>query len=287
MRIANSYQRHLKSLKRAFVPSSLDRAVEYCFCNYRFARYLFPWYIRGGCDKLCLEEKRFNELSSLYRVLFLMDLSHPEEIRTDYLRDFAAKHCINFEEVAKKIEELIREKRDYDEHEKYIKSPEHRKLNAKWSALGATNISGFQGDLSLSFKDISDVALKELETVTSPLSLSLHYSSTKFSDSNLESLAHLEHLWLTVYGSQVSDISTLKSLTSLKVLLIFYSQVKDLSPLKCLTNLETVGLHYASVSNLSPLKDLENLERISLYGTLVNADEIQKLQTAMPDCNIN
>ena len=85
-----------------------------------------------------------------------------------------------------------------------IYSYKHQELEVRWSELGATSISYSQGNLEhLSFIDVSGAALKELENVTTLENLRLVYTNTNFSDSNLESLAPMEHLILMISGCKL------------------------------------------------------------------------------------
>lgn len=101
----------------------------------------------------------------------------------------------------------------------------------------------------------------------------------------LEGLTKLEFLWLK--GSQISDLSSLEGLTSLEELHLFDTQVSNVSPLKGLTNLKSLSLKGTPLTDISPLKYLTNLEYLNLKKTQVTKQEIQKLQNALPNCDIS
>ncbi len=71
-------------------------------------------------------------------------------------------------------------------------------------------------------------------------------------------------------GADISDISTLQGLTSLKRLNLESTQVSDLSPLQNLTSLMRLDLERTQVSDLSPLRGLTHLERLDLGGAQVS-----------------
>jgi hypothetical protein len=79
-----------------------------------------------------------------------------------------------------------------------------------------------------------------------------------------------ERVWLvTLYETQVTDLSPLAELKSLKEIAIGHTQVSDLLPLADLKDLERLYLNNTQVSDLSPLGELKNLEVLSLQHTQV------------------
>ena len=75
----------------------------------------------------------------------------------------------------------------------------------------------------------------------------------------------------------------LKNLTSLS---LENTQVSDLSPLAELKNLKVLWLKHTQVSDLTPLAELKNLEWLNLRSTQVSGEQLQKLQQALPNCEI-
>ena len=64
------------------------------------------------------------------------------------------------------------------------------------------------------------------------------------------------------------------------------SKVRDLTPLLGMKNLETLRLDGTQVTDLSPLAELKSLKCVWLHDTPVSAEQLQKLQQALPNCNI-
>ena len=70
-------------------------------------------------------------------------------------------------------------------------------------------------------------------------------------------------------GNQVSDLSPIAGLISLRILSLHYNPISDLSPLKGLKNLKYLVLNHTLVSDLSPVRSLTNLTQLVLEDTLV------------------
>ncbi len=100
----------------------------------------------------------------------------------------------------------------------------------------------------------------------------------------------IRHLVLS--RTQVSDegLLHLKKLTSLSGLYISGTQITDagLVHLKELNKLEELDLSDTQVTDdgLIHLKELTNLAVLTLSGTQVTDDGVEKLQQALPDCEI-
>ena len=68
------------------------------------------------------------------------------------------------------------------------------------------------------------------------------------------------------------------------------TQVSDLSPLSPLADLKSlrfIDLQNTQVSNLSPLAELKSLEVLWLQSTRVSDEQVQKLRQALPNCKIS
>lgn len=111
---------------------------------------------------------------------------------------------------------------------------------------------------------------------------------------------------LQMWGAPIADLKPLESMTSLRRLELVDCQVKDLSPLRNLTNLEELTIETEHSLNLAPLarlkklndlrinhvdvKDWEillglpNLKRLYIDG--LNEEQMSKLKTAMPECDV-
>ena len=61
----------------------------------------------------------------------------------------------------------------------------------------------------------------------------------------------------------------------------------DLTPLKDLVALESLIVFNTPVLDLSPLEVLTNLKEVKLIWTSVTKEDVQKLQKALPNCDID
>ena len=85
----------------------------------------------------------------------------------------------------------------------------------------------------------------------------------------------------------ITNLTPLAGLTGLKELVIYENQVTDLKPLARLTKLEVLDLHSNRIANLTPLAGLTKLEELVLKDNPnLTMAEIDKLQTALPNCRI-
>jgi internalin A len=74
---------------------------------------------------------------------------------------------------------------------------------------------------------------------------------------------------LHLYHSQITDISSLGSLTNLTKLDIGLSQITDISSLGSLTNLTTLGIDFNKITGISSLGSLTNLIKLSLFNNQI------------------
>ncbi len=86
--------------------------------------------------------------------------------------------------------------------------------------------------------------------------------------------------------TQVSDLKPIAGLRNLETLQISDTQVSDVSPLAGLTNLKWLLLDGTQVSDVTPLATLKNLQWLLLSNQQVCDEEIEKLQLALPNCDI-
>ena len=79
----------------------------------------------------------------------------------------------------------------------------------------------------------------------------------------------------------LSDISPLRGMHSLKNLNLCYTAVEDISALSCLTNLTYLDLYRANVKNIQPLKGMTKITSLGLSGNkrLKNIDVISRLRS--------
>lgn len=94
---------------------------------------------------------------------------------------------------------------------------------------------------------------------------------------DLNNLCFLEYLDLS-YNPNLSEISALCKLTSLKRLNLSYTAVSDISPLSSLKQLEILNLEGIPATDFSPLSTLKNLKILDLSETdVVNLIPLSKL----------
>jgi Leucine Rich repeats (2 copies) len=97
----------------------------------------------------------------------------------------------------------------------------------------------------------------------------LNLSRTQVSDlSSLSSLTQLQYLNLS--RTQISDLSSLSSLTQLQYLNLSGTQISDLSSLSSLTQLQYLNLSRTQVSDLSLLSSLTQLQYLNLSETQIS-----------------
>ncbi|MDR0454560.1 MAG: hypothetical protein LBH05_07100 [Deferribacteraceae bacterium] len=81
----------------------------------------------------------------------------------------------------------------------------------------------------------------------------------------IEQFPNLETISMGNYGTKISDLSPLSSLTKLIRLEIPGSEIDNLTPLTSLPNLYYLNLSENHITDLSPLADLVNLQTLILY----------------------
>jgi Leucine-rich repeat (LRR) protein len=103
----------------------------------------------------------------------------------------------------------------------------------------------------------------------------LYLSDNQLSDiSQLSSLKSLTRLDLGANG--ISDISSLASLDELTILDLYVNQIRDISPLASLASLSKLFLFRNQIGDISPLADLTNLAELDLHSNRIN--DISPLQ---------
>ena len=144
--------------------------------------------------------------------------------------------------------------------------------------FGSVEKDGFPSETSW-WKKTKDTLFGENVT-----SISLY--GTQVSD--LTPLAGLKNLRdLDLNETKVSDLSPLAGLKQLRWLHLDGTKVNNLSPLALLKNLEILTLDGTEVRDLSPLEGMKNLEVLILKNTQIGEEQIEQLQLALPNCKIS
>lgn len=135
--------------------------------------------------------------------------------------------------------------------------------------------------LNLAHCKMSDLSpLRTLDSLTE-----LNLSGNQIEDvSPLESLVNLQTLNLN--GNQISDLSPLSRRMNLTNLLLSDNQIEDISPMSRLVNLTELNLDNNQIQDVSSLERLSNLTALHLGGNGLEQEQIDDLQSAIPDCSI-
>ena len=144
------------------------------------------------------------------------------------------------------------------------------------------NLIGDDAQLNMKvFKEI-DAQIEAAE----PVNRSLNLRGVQISDiTPLANLTSLRRLDLT--NTQISDVMPLANLTSLVSLDLTDTQVSDVTPLANLASLLLLDLTDTQVSDITPLVNLTSLKSLNLTDTLVSDDTVDELRTSRPDILIN
>jgi hypothetical protein len=129
--------------------------------------------------------------------------------------------------------------------------------------------------------DVTDIKLEDLRRVTQ-----LSLSGLGLSDIEpLRELTALEYLYLD--GTQVTDVEPLQGLIALRNLDLQGTSIRNIEPLRGLSALEYLHLNRTQVTNIEPLRELSALKSLYLNGTQVTNENIERLQEALPNCQID
>lgn len=92
---------------------------------------------------------------------------------------------------------------------------------------------------------------------------------------------------LILADAGIKDISPLEGQTEVEYLELFLNNIKDISPLTNMTKLRDVNLGFNQITDLSPLYDLPNLERVWLMNNPgLKDEEVERLRQHQSDCEI-
>ena len=110
-------------------------------------------------------------------------------------------------------------------------------------------------------------------------------------DEGIENLQGLEHAvnlnFLHIAPAEVSDLTPLAGLLSLKTLKLYRNNISDIAPLAGLTSLQELGLEDNNILNITPLSNLTALQHLRLHNNqitdltpLVNLTNLEELSIA-------
>jgi hypothetical protein len=107
---------------------------------------------------------------------------------------------------------------------------------------------------------------------------------------NIEGLEYCTNLQtLTLWGSQITDVSPLAGLTKLQTLNLDSNQITDVSPIAGLTNLKMLALEGNQITDVSPLSKLTNLQQLDLLINQISdvspLSKLTNLQMLLLDFN--
>ena len=94
---------------------------------------------------------------------------------------------------------------------------------------------------------------------------------------------------LIIAMTNISDLSPLANCPKMEYLEIQETQISDLSPLAGLTDLAHLNIcNQENITDASPLYGLTKLERLWIgCNTPIPEDQVEKLRSALPNCEIN
>ena len=144
---------------------------------------------------------------------------------------------------------------DYEKDVGTSRDPAVSLINS-WSSAGRRYDSNIPKLLGIDFDSYSEVVL-------------VYLCNEQVSD--ITPLARLTSLkWLLLDSTQMRDLTPLAGLTSLKRLGLRHTPVSDVTPLAGLTSLTTLDLCFTQVSDVTPLAGLTGLEVLGLADTQVS-----------------
>jgi internalin A len=93
-------------------------------------------------------------------------------------------------------------------------------------------------------------------------------------------------MYLNLSFNEITDLTPLKILTDLRWLSLWNNQIEDVSPLSELTALYYLDLDENLISDVTALYSLVNLETLFLSYNLLTEKQVDDLQKALPECNV-
>jgi len=96
----------------------------------------------------------------------------------------------------------------------------------------------------------------------------------------------LDTIILYLQGNMINDISSLRYLEKLKLLLINNNQITDITGIESLTKLEWLDLSDNQISDITPLRSLKNLAVLDISFNEISETLLEKLKDALPNCEV-
>lgn len=116
-------------------------------------------------------------------------------------------------------------------------------------------------------------------------------TSLRACENNISNISPLRELWtmreLNLRHNNIADISALSGHAELRTLDLSYNVIGDIYALGSCTNLEELDLSYNAITYLTHLNACTGLRRLNLTGNPgLTAEQILSLQGALPNCEI-
>lgn len=149
------------------------------------------------------------------------------------------------------------------------------------------DLTPIRGLDNLAYLGVSTTQLDNIQAVSELTNLRfLGITNTKVRDlTPIKQLKHLENLFFS--DTLVDTLEPLKDLKELRVLSFRNTKIDTLKPLKELTGLQTLKIQNTLINSLEPIKGLGNLKELLIEGcTSITTEQIDELQSALPDCKI-
>ena len=193
--------------------------------------------------------------------LSLLDVEHP----LDYIT--IPKSELNNEQYMQK-----RSEEAFDEHFSHLK---------KWWKLTNSDYKKIK-ELYISNPEVYNISL--LSKLPNLEELQFHNVKV----GNLGPIANLTNLKeLKLRKLPAKNLKPLGNLKNLKILWLYEMPVSDIEPLGNLTKLEEIRMYDVDIRNLDVLFNLKNLKVLWLLSVPVDTEQVEKLQKALPDLEVD
>lgn len=161
----------------------------------------------------------------------------------------------------------------------------YTKLNV--ASNNISSIDELEHSVLLNYLNIQNNKIKELDKLSGLSNLTiLNASDNQITDiSPISSLTLMESLLLS--NNKISSLEGLENLTNLSNLnLGGNKELSDISPLRNLTGLQCLIISETGVTDISPLYNLKNLTILDISELKIPEEQINELQSKIPNCSI-